>query len=188
MFEGYRKRMDWIVLPIFLLGFSAISVASTHSTTGPAGSKKQSPSLTDQVRHELVMLPNLGVFDNLGFTVDNSNTVVLKGQVVRSTLKSEAEAAVLGIQGISKVIDNIEVLPLSPFDDAIRLRTYRAIFSRPGFEKYADRAVSPIRIIVKNGNITLEGVVGNQMDKTMADMAARSVPGVFNVIDNLTVD
>jgi len=140
------------------------------------------------VRHELVMLPFLGVFDDLSFTIDGSNDVVLTGEVVRPTLKSDAEAVVRRIQGVTKVVDNIEVLPLSSFDDAIRLRTYRAIFSRPGFEKYADQAVSPIRIIVKNGNIALEGIVGSQMDKTLAEMAARSVPGAFSVIDNLTID
>ena len=187
MFTGYRKRMLGIVLPTFLLGCAAISVASTHNARDPAGSNKGPLSLTDQVRHELVMLPYFGVFDHLGFAIQDSNTVVLTGQVVRPILKSDAEAAVRRIQGISKVVNNIEVLPLSPFDDAIRLRTYRAIFSRPGFEKYANQAVSPIRIIVKNGNITLEGVVGNQMDKTMAWMAARFVPGAFSVTDNLTV-
>ena len=188
MLTGYRKRMLGIVLPIFLLGFAAISVASTHNATDPAASNKGPLSLTGQVRHELVMLPYFGVFDDLGFAIQDSNTVVLTGQVVRPILKSEAEAAVRRIQGISRVVDNIEVLPLSPFDDAIRLRTYRAIFSRPGFEKYADQVISPIRIIVKNGNITLEGVVGNQMDKIMAEMAARSVPGAFSITDNLTID
>jgi hyperosmotically inducible periplasmic protein len=143
--------------------------------------------LSDQVRHELVMLPFLGVFDNLGFSIENSNTVVLAGQVVRPNLKSDAEAAVRRIPGVSKVVNNIEVLPLSSFDDAIRWRTYRAIYSRPGFEKYADQAISPIRIIVKNGNITLDGIVGSQMDRTMAEMAAKSVPGAFSVTDNLTV-
>jgi hyperosmotically inducible periplasmic protein len=188
MFTGYVKRMLGIVLPIFLLGFAAISVASTHNAANPAGSNKQPLSLTDQVRHELVMLPYFGVFDNLGYSIEDSNTVVLTGQVVRPILKSDAEAVVRRIQGVSKVVDNIEVLPLSPFDDAIRLRTYRAIFSRPGFEKYADQAVSPLRIIVKNGNITLDGVVGNQMDKTIAAMAARSVFGAFSVTDNLTIN
>ena len=188
MFQGYVKRMLGIVLPIFLLGFAAISVASTHKATNPAGSSKQPLSLTDQVRHELLMLPYFGVFDNLGFTIEDSSTAVLTGQVVRPILKSEAEAAVGRIQGISKVVDNIEVLPLSSFDDAIRVRTYRAIFSRPGFEKYANQANSPIRIIVKNGNITLDGFVGSQIDKTMAAMAARSVPGAFSVTDNLIVD
>jgi hyperosmotically inducible protein len=188
MFTGYGKRLLGIVLPIFLLSFAEISVASTPNGTNPAGSNKQPLRLTDQVRHELVMLPYLGVFDDLSFTIEDSNTVVLTGQVVRPVLKSEAEAAVRWLKGISKVVDNIEVLPVSPFDDAIRLRTYRAIFSKPGFEKYADQAVTPIRIIVKNGNITLEGVVGSQLDKTVAEMAARSVPGAFSVTDNLTID
>jgi hyperosmotically inducible periplasmic protein len=187
MFTGYGKRMLGIVLPAFLLGFPAISMASTRTGTYPAGSSEQPLSLTDQVRHELVMLPNFGVFDELSFTIEDYNTVVLTGQVVRPISKSDAEAAVHRIPGIAKVVDNIEVLPLSPFDDAIRLRAYRAIFSRPGFEKYADRAVPPIRIIVKNGNLTLEGFVGSQLDKTMAEIAARSVPGAFSVTDNLTI-
>jgi hyperosmotically inducible periplasmic protein len=188
MFAGHVKRLLAIALPILLLGFAAISAASTHSAADSAGSSKQPFSLTDQVRHELRMLPYLGVFDNLGFTIEDSNTVVLTGQVVQPILKSDAAAAVRRIQGVTKVLDNIEVLPLSSFDDAIRLRTYRAIFSRPGFEKYADRAISPIRIIVKNGNITLDGIVNSQMDRTLAEMAARSVPGAFSVIDNLTID
>jgi hyperosmotically inducible periplasmic protein len=188
MLAGYARRVLGIMTPIFLLGFAAISMGSPHNAADPAGANKQPLSLADQVRHELVMLPYLGVFDDLGFAIEDSNTIVLTGQVVRPTLKSDAEAAVTRIQGVSKVVDNIEVLPLSFFDDALRLRTYRAIFSRPGFEKYADRAVSPIRIIVKNGNITLEGIVGSQMDKTMTEMAARSVPGAFIVTDNLTID
>ena len=133
------------------------------------------------------MLPYFSVFDNLGFTIEDSNTVVLSGQVLRPVLKSEAEAAMRRIEGISNVVDNIEVLPVSPFDDAIRLSAYRAIFSKTGFEKYADQALPPIRIIVKNGNVTLEGIVGSQMDRTVAETAARSVPGVFSVTDNLTI-
>jgi len=186
MFTGNGKRPLGIVLPILLFGFAAISMATPHNGTASAGSNNPPKSLTDQVRHELVMLPYLGVFDDLSFTIDSSNTVVLTGQVVRPTLRSDAEAVVRRIEGISKVVNNIEVLPLSPFDDAIRLRAYRAIFSRPGFEKYAVQAVSPIRIIVKNGNITLEGVVGSQMDKTLVEMAARSVLA-FTVTDNLRI-
>jgi hyperosmotically inducible protein len=97
----------------------------------------------DKVRHELVMLPYLGVFDNLAFSIDGSDDVVLTGQVVRPILKSEAEAAVHLVQGITKVVDNIEVLLLSPCDDAIRLRTYRAIYSRPGFEKSLQQLEGP---------------------------------------------
>jgi hyperosmotically inducible periplasmic protein len=188
MFTGQGKRLLGIALPILLVSFAGMNFASTPNGKEPAGTDKRPSNLTDQVRHKLVMLTYLGVFDDIGFTIEDSNTVVLSGQTVRPILKSEAEAAVGRIQGISKVVNNIEVLPVSPFDDVIRLRTYRAIFSRPGFEKYADQAVPPIRIIVKNGNITLEGIVGNQMDKTVAAMAARSVPGAFKVIDNLTID
>ena len=133
------------------------------------------------------MLPYYGVFDDLSFTLKDSNAVVLTGQVVRAMLKVEAETAVRRVPGISNVVNNIEILPLSSFDDALRLRTYRAIFSRSGFEKYAVQAHSPLRIIVKNGNITLEGVVANQVDKISAYIAARSVPGAFSVTDNLKI-
>lgn len=180
MFTGYGKRelVRRMVLPILLFSLAEISVASVP---------KRAVTLTDKVRQQLVMLPYYGVFDNLAFTIEDSNTIVLTGQVTRPILKSDAEAVVRKIEGVEQVVNNIEVLPLSPFDDSIRLATYRAIFSKPGFEKYAIQAVSPIRIIVKNGNITLDGVVGSQFDKTMAEMAARSVSGAFSVTDNLSI-
>jgi hyperosmotically inducible periplasmic protein len=148
---------------------------------------KRSASLDDKVRHELLMLPYYSVFDTLSFTVDSSNTVTLQGEVRRPILKSDAEAAVRGIQGIGRVVNNIEVLPESPFDDRIRIAMYRAIFSRPGFEKYAIQAQSPIRIIVKNGDVTLEGFVDTSLDKQLAETAARLVSGVFRVTNNLSV-
>jgi hyperosmotically inducible periplasmic protein len=188
MLTRYRKWIVGRVLPIILLSFAAVGMASTHNGTNPAGSSKMPKSLTEQVRHELSMLPYLGVFDDLGFTIDNSNAVVLLGQVVRPTLKADAEAVVRRVQGVSKVVNNIEVLPLSSFDDGIRLRTYRAIYSRPGFEKYADQAIAPIKIIVKNGNVTLDGFIGSQMDKILAEMAAKSVLGAFSVTNNLMVN
>jgi len=95
---------------------------------------------------------------------------------------------VRGIKGVGKVVNDIEVLPLSRMDDSIRLAAYKAIFSKPGFEKYAIQGSSPIRIIVKNGHITLDGVVINKMDKTLAEMAVRSIPFTFSVINNLAVD
>jgi hyperosmotically inducible protein len=187
MFTGIRKRIVGIVLPIFLIGFAGMGVASTHRKADPTVPNNQPLGLAEQVRHELAMLPYYGVFDYLGFTMEDSNTVVLSGQVARAMLKSEAETAVSRVPGVSKVVNNIEILPLSSFDNAIRLRTYWAIFSRSGFERYAIQANSPLRIIVKNGNITLEGVVASQLDKTIAYMAARSVPGVFSVTNNLTI-
>ena len=186
MFTGSRRFISAIAMSILLLGLTGTSVAST-SGTNPAGSGKQPLSLTEQVRFKLITLNYLSVFDNVGFTLEGSDTVVLTGSVTRMTLKPDAEAAVRKVPGITEVVNNIEVLPLSSFDDTIRLQTYRAIYSREGFERYAIQALLPVRIIVKNGNVTLEGVVGSPLDKALAETAARSVPGAFSVTDNLTI-
>jgi hyperosmotically inducible periplasmic protein len=140
-----------------------------------------------EVRHELVMLPYYGVFDNLSFRVDGS-TVTLMGQVTRPTLKSDAEHVVQRIEGVTRVVNNIEVLPLSPSDDRIRLATYRAIYSQPQLNRYALNAVPPIHIIVNNGKVTLQGVVANEGDKNIAGIQANQVPGVFSVQNDLQVE
>ena len=140
-----------------------------------------------EVRHELVTLPSYGVFDNLAFQVDGG-TVTLLGQVSRPTLKTDAERVVKSIEGVERVINRIEVLPLSPYDDRIRLATYRAIYGNTALNRYALQAVPPIHIIVKNGNVTLEGVVANEGDKNIAGIQANSVPGVFSVTNNLRVE
>ena len=143
--------------------------------------------LVREVRHELVMLPYYGVFDNLAYKVDGS-TVTLLGQVTRPTLKSDAEHVVKDIEGVDKVVNDIEVLPLSPNDDRIRIALYRAIYSQPSLSRYGFQAVPSIHIIVKNGNVTLEGTVANQGDKDIAKLQANSVPGVFSVTNNLRVE
>lgn len=114
----------------------------------------------------------------------------LFGQVTRPTLKSDAERVVKQIEGVERVINNIEVLPVSPNDDRIRLEAFRAIYGHPSLNRYALQAVSPIHIIVKNGNLTLEGVVAiaNEGDKNIANIQANSVPGVFKVTNNLRVE
>jgi len=140
-----------------------------------------------EVRHELVMLPYYGVFDNLAFTV-NGGTVTLLGQVTRPTLKSDAENVVKRIEGVDRVINNIKVLPLSPNDDRIRLAVYRAVYGTPGLDRYGLQAVPPVHIIVENGNVTLEGVVATQADKDLAGIKANGVPGVFSVKNNLRVE
>ena len=187
MFTVGRRFISVTAMSILLLGLTVTGMASTSMGMNPAGTVKQPLSLTEQVRLMLVRLDNVSVFDNLAFTLENSDTVVLTGSVTEPILKSTAETAVSRVPGIKKIVNNIEVMPLSPFDDSIRLRAYRAIYSNVGFEKYAIRALLPIRIIVKNGNITLEGVVGNQLDKTIAEMAARSVSDAFSVTDNLRI-
>ena len=140
-----------------------------------------------EVRHELLMLPYFGVFDNIAFKVEGS-TVTLLGQVVRPTLKSDSENVVKHIEGVEKVDNQIEVLPVSPMDDGLRLRLYREIYGFPALEKYALGVQKPIRIIVKNGHVTLEGVVDNEADKNVAGLRANGVPGIFSVTNNLRVE
>jgi hyperosmotically inducible protein len=144
--------------------------------------------LAEEVRHQLVMLPYYGVFDNLQFRIDGVDTVVLMGQVTRPTLKSDAGRVVERVEGVSKVVNQIEVLPLSSSDDDIRIRAYREIFSKPGLDRYAMRAVPPIHIIVKNGHITLEGIVATEGDKRLAGLAANGVALSFGVTNNLRVE
>ena len=143
--------------------------------------------ITREVRHELVMLPYYGVFDNLGYRVDGG-TVSLSGQVTRPTLKSDAENAVKGIEGVTRVDNQIEVLPLSSMDDGIRIATYRTIFGKPGLDRYAMQAVPPIHIVVANGKVTLEGVVATEGDRNQAGIYANTVSGVFSVTNNLRME
>ncbi len=149
-------------------------------------SQKGEERIVKEVRHELVMLPYYSVFDNLAYKVEGY-TVTLYGQVVRPTLKSDAEHVVKKIEGVEKVVSNIEVLPVSPNDDRLRLAVYRAIYSQPGLDLYSLRAVPTIHIIVKNGNVTLTGAVANKGDKDRAGIAANGVAGVFSVTNDLQV-
>jgi hyperosmotically inducible protein len=172
--------MKTLLVVTVALCFPAFLVAQNQSS--PAYQR-----LVKEVRHELVMLPYLGVFDNLEFKVDGS-TVTLMGQVVRPTLKTEAENVVKKIEGVEKVSNQIEVLPLSPNDDGIRRAVYMALARSPQLDRYFMQAVAPIRIIVKNGNVTLEGVVANKGDSEMANIAANQVSGVFSVTNHLRVE
>ena len=140
-----------------------------------------------EVRHELVMLPYYGVFDNLAYRVDGAK-VTLLGQVTRPTLKSDAGKVVKQIEGVDKVDNQIQVLPLSSMDDHSRLALYRAIYGHPGLDRYALQAVPPIHIIVDNGKVMLEGVVSTQGDKDLANIRANGVAGVFSVVNNLRVE
>ena len=139
-----------------------------------------------EVRHELLMLPYLGVFDNLAYKVDGYK-VTLMGQVTRPTLKSDAERVVKGIEGVEQVDNQIEVLPPSPVDDRLRLRLYRAIYGYAALQKYALGVQKPIRIIVERGHVTLEGVVDSETDKNLAGIRANGVSGAFSVTNNLQV-
>jgi hyperosmotically inducible periplasmic protein len=187
--------MKKLLLAVFAMQliFSIAVVASPATQDHqPAGAnqpnQKSMDRLYKEVRHELVMLPFYGVFDNLSYKVDPDGTVTLFGQVARPTLKSDAENVVKHIEGVEKVVNNIEVLPTSINDDQIRRAAYRAIYGNDVLSMYQLRAVPPLHIIVKNGNITLEGVVARQMDKQVAGVQANSVPGAFSVTNNLVVE
>jgi hyperosmotically inducible protein len=170
-----------------LIGASIIGAALVPAAAGQAASVRPAERLARLVRHELVMLPYYGVFDNLVFKVEG-NRVTLMGQVTRPTLKTDAERVVKGIEGVAAVDNQIEVLPLSPNDDRIRRAVYRAIYGHTSLNRYALRAVPPIHIVVANGNVTLEGVVANDGDKNVANIQANGVSGVFRVTNNLRVE
>jgi hyperosmotically inducible protein len=149
-------------------------------------SDKARNNLIREVRHELVMLPYYGVFDDLGYQVDGY-TVTLTGYVRRPALKSDAENVMKGIEGVEKVVNQIVVLPPSPMDDRIRRATYRAVYGAPPLDRYGLQAVPSIHIIVQNGKVTLVGVVDNESDKNVAGMKANGVSGVFSVVNQLRV-
>ncbi|MDX2029291.1 MAG: BON domain-containing protein [Blastocatellia bacterium] len=145
--------------------------------------------LAREVRHELLMLPYYNVFDWLEFEIRDESTVVLRGQVVRPMTRDDAQRRVDAIEGVEKVVNEIEVLPLSPNDDRIRRAVYRALFgvNSPLF-RYATQAVPPIHIIVKSGRVTLKGVVASEADSNLANIKANGVSGAFSVTNELRVE
>ena len=173
--------------PILLLSlFALVTLGAAQDTQRDQPSAKSQERIVKEVRHELLMLPYFGVFDNIAFKVDGYN-VTLLGQVVRPSLKSDAENVVKHIEGVEKVDNQIEVLPPSPMDDRIRQRLFRAIYQYSPLQKYELGVQKPIRIIVKNGHVTLEGVVDNDGDKNLAGIRANGVSGTFSVTNNLQV-
>lgn len=165
---------------LFLLSFSAIGY-------GQQNEPKATQNLTKEIRHQLVLLPYYSVFDNLTYRIEGSK-VILSGQVVRASLKADAEAAVKSVEGVSNVQNDIEVLPPAPMDDQIRRAVFRAIYSEPSLSRYAASAVPSIHIIVKGGRVTLVGVADNDTDKNVAGLRANGVPNVFSVDDQLVVN
>jgi len=172
---------------ITLLALSAVTIGTPTARAGSVTSINASP-IGDQVRHELVTLPWYGVFDNLQYQV-NGSEVILSGQVVseHGQTKYDAGSAVKRIPGVTKVVNNIEVLPPLPFDNQIRRAEYRAIFSQSNLGRYSMGAIPQIHIIVNGGHVTLEGTVMNEMDRNIAGLVANSVPGVFSVTNNLHI-
>jgi len=180
--QGESMKKLLIVFASLLAILPLIALAQNSQRDQP----KSQDRITREVRHELLMLPYFGVFDSIAYRVDGS-TVTLLGQVVRPSLKSDAENAVKHIEGVEKVDNQIEVLPPSSMDDRLRVELFRAIYQFPGLQKYELGVQKPIRIIVKSGRVTLEGVVDNQADKDLVGLRANGVPGIFSVTNNLQV-
>jgi len=183
MFEKIRA----LVVPA-LLALSLASIPYSAQAANGAAQNEPKPTnkLVKEVRHELVMLPYYSVFDNLAYKVERDR-VTLYGQVVRPTLKSDAENVVKSIEGVASVKNEIEVLPVSPMDDQLRRTLYRAIYGDNTLFRYSVSSVPSIHIIVKNGHVTLEGVVDNETDKNLAGMRANGVSNVFSVDNNLKI-
>jgi osmotically-inducible protein OsmY len=165
-----------------------IALTAVLSLVAPAQQKdSRTLRVEADVERELMLLPYYSVFDFLAFRVEPGGTVRLLGQVVRPTLKSDAERRVKRVGGIDQVINDIEVLPVSPSDDAIRLAVARNIYNSTALDRYGFQSQPPIHIIVKQGRVTLEGAVDSESDKTVAGLKAREINGVFDVKNNLTV-
>ncbi len=169
------------------------ALITTMMATAPLVSAKLPSSATEQerladkVRHELVTLPFYGVFDQLSFSFEGRK-VILTGQVTRPVLSSSAANVVKRVAGVENVENRIEVLPLSPFDDRLRMALYRNIFGQSSLGRYTLGAIPSVHILVKNGNVTLTGVVINEMDKKLAGLFANQVSGVFSVTNELIVE
>ena len=182
-----RKSLVRFLFAMVLVGSMGfvfgVPGASAGTTTAP-----NIATIPNQVQHNLAMLPWYGVFDHLDYQVDGTK-VILSGQVVseHATTKDDAGKFVNSIPGVTTVVNNIEVLPPSPFDNQIRRAEFRAVFSHADLGRYTMGAIPQVHIIVKNGHVTLEGVVMNQMDKNIAGIVANTVPGVFSVENNLRI-
>jgi hyperosmotically inducible protein len=172
---------------MMVLALVASVAAVMPAAANPSSDGQDLAKTVKKIRKELVTLPFYSVFDNLAFRYEEG-VVTLYGQVSRPTLRKDAERVVERVAGVDHVINKIEVLPLSGFDDQIRLAVYRAVYRQPGLDRLAFQAVPPIHIIVKNGNVTLEGIVPTKGDATRAFIAANGVPNVFSVTNNLRVE
>jgi hyperosmotically inducible protein len=189
--KGDAMRIRTILKFAQAVSVFALAYLMVGTYTAKAANTTQNPVVNEQVlnkevHHALVMNPWYGVFDNIEYQL-NGTQVVLSGQVVLPATKSDAEKAVRHVEGVTQVVDNIQVLPVSGFDDQIRRAEFRAIFSGPTLGRYTMGAVPSIHIIVDNGHVTLEGSVMNQMDANIARIRANSVPGVFAVTNNLHI-
>jgi len=172
---------------VFLSPMSLVAKDNNHNDAFMPGEPNEVQIMKD-VRHQLLMLPYYGVFDDIAFKVEGG-TVTLMGAVTRPTLKSDAEGVAKRVKGVTNVVNQIEVLPLSPNDDQIRRAEYRVIYGDPALsDRYGYRALPSIHTLVKNGNVQLEGSVANKFDYNLINVRSKGVPGAFGVVNDLQVE
>lgn len=187
-----RKVLGYVLAGVMCIGMSGIGLSQEPSSNpgaaiqGATGPARMQDRISREVFHELVTLPQLTIFDNLQYKVDGSK-VTLMGQVRDAILKDSAEKSVKHIEGVESVNNQIEILPTSSNDDRIRRQVARALFNDERLFRYSMGSVPPIHIIVKNGQVILEGIVNSQEDKDAANIRANGVPGVFSVDNHLQV-
>jgi hyperosmotically inducible protein len=184
-----KKALRVLIAMFFGLGImgTAFAVDQASQTVVSSGDTRFEQRLSGEVRHELAMIPQFTIFDNLAYRVDGG-TVTLSGQVRDAIVKDSAEKRIKRLEGVTRVDNQIEILPASFNDDRIRRQVARAVFNDARLSTYAIQPVPPIHIIVKNGHVNLEGVVRTQTDKDDAFIRANGVPGVFSVQNNLQVE
>jgi osmotically-inducible protein OsmY len=182
-----KKGLNTFLAAVLAFGSTGLAFAASVDQAKTSTDARVEQRLSGEVRHELNMIPQFTVFDNLAYRVDGT-TVTLFGQVRDAIVKDSAEARVKHLEGVERVDNQIEVLPASFNDDRIRRRVAVAMFNDPGLFNYGIQPVPPIHIIVKNGHVNLEGVVRTQVEKDDAFIRANGVPGVFSVENNLQVE
>jgi hyperosmotically inducible protein len=182
-----RKRFaSFLVLGLFAAAPSAHAQRPPVARTTAGAPKPEEPQLSREIRHQLIVLPYYSVFDYIGFTLDGDR-VTLTGYVLRPTLRSNAEAAVKSLEGVSSVKNLIEILPKSPSDDDSRRSVYRAIFEDSALQRYGASEIPVIHIILQNGQVRLEGAVATEAEKSLATSRASGVPGVSGVTNNIAI-
>ena len=188
LISRYLFPIRFLLLTATLLTLlPAVSLAQSQGGPAPRGTARFEQWLSEEVNHQLLLLPRYSVFDYVQYKVNGSEMTLL-GQVVIDVMKRDAENRIKRIEGVTKVTNNIEILPTSPMDDRIRRATFNALAGEPALERYRLGLVHSIHIIVKNGHVTLEGTVLNEGHKNLAGIRAKSVSGSFSVTNNLRIE
>jgi len=184
-----RGTKGHVIRKVILASILTATAANSQNVSPLSASAedKAQARIAKEARHEIVTLPYFDVFDNIELRIDGY-TITVSGQVTRPSLKAAAESELRGIEGVETVVNNIEVLPLSPNDDRLRMAAYRAIYGYSPLFRYSMPPLKPIRIIVKNGVLSLEGIVDTEGDKNLVRIRANGVSGVFSVTNNLRVE